>query len=242
MSRHTIWTAIAEPTRRRLIELLRNGPRTTGELCAAFPTTRFGVMKHLRILQQVGLVEVHREGRYRWNRLNAEPLLEVERRWPGAASDRSAPVPASQGNPGGELPAAADVRQVFLDAVPWRVFDALTVNLSAWWGGRHLRSAEASGVVLEPQPGGRFFEEWGHRQGALRGVVSAIKRDERLEITGPIFDESRASRLVFVLEPREGGTLLTSRAESAPAGVLDDLVCARLKPFVERGGKSGVSG
>jgi uncharacterized protein YndB with AHSA1/START domain len=142
------------------------------------------------------------------------------------------------------------VLRVFVDAPPWRVFDALTINVGAWWGAPHLVSPEATGLVLEPQPGGRFYEEWGHRQGALRGLVAAIKQDERLELTGAVFGAGVCA-LGFVLERREGGTLVSASiagADVVPAGrgdaaaVLDDLVRTKLKAFVERGTRSGVAG
>ena len=131
--------------------------------------------------------------------------------------------------------------QVFVDGVPWRVFDALTMNVAAWWGGRHMRSAEASNLVLEPQPGGRFYEEWGHRQGALRGMVTAIRQDERLDLRGALFEEAATARMSIRLESREGGTLLTLSGDNLPADAIDDLFRVRLKAFVEKGVRSGVS-
>ena len=80
MSSDPLWRALADPTRRRLIELLRNGPRTTGDFCRAFSTSRFAVMKHLHVLARAGLLVVHRVGRVRWNDLNPEPLRRLERR------------------------------------------------------------------------------------------------------------------------------------------------------------------
>ena len=139
--------------------------------------------------------------------------------------------------------------RVFVDAPPWRVFDALTMNVGSWWGAPHLVSPEATGLVLEPQPGGRFYEEWGHRQGALRGHVAAIKQDERLELTGAVFGAGVCA-LGFVLDRREGGTLVSASIVGAgcvPAArgdvavVLDDLVRTRLKAFVEQGTRSGVA-
>lgn len=76
-----VWRALADPTRRRLLDLLREGPRTTGDLCARFPLSRFGVMKHLRVLDRAGLVLVERRGRERWNYLNAIPIQEIYDRW-----------------------------------------------------------------------------------------------------------------------------------------------------------------
>jgi DNA-binding transcriptional ArsR family regulator len=239
------WRALADPTRRRLIELLRDGPRTTGELCRTFATSRFAVMKHLRVLERGGLLVVSREGRRRWNTLNPEKLRQVGGRWAGVEPPAAAAVAAKggamvrDGGPPGEREASTEV---FVDAVPWKVFDALTVNVAAWWGPPHLRSADASNLVLEPQPGGRFYEEWGHRQGALRGFVTAIRQDERLELGGPLFAGAGDARLGFHLENREGGTLMTVSSRDVSGDVIDDLFRVRLKAFVERGLRSGVAG
>jgi uncharacterized protein YndB with AHSA1/START domain len=250
-----IWRAVASPTRRRLIELLRDGPRTTGELCGAFRTTRFATMKHLSVLERAGIVHVRREGRERWNVLNAEPLREIEGRWPGLLpATRPTPAPVAPSTPGAAptpppTPATSISTRAFIDAPPWRVFDALTQHVAEWWGGPHLRSGEATNLVLEPQPGGRFVEEWGHRQGALRAVVTAIKQDEHLELTGALAGKA-AGVLGIRLERREGGTLLlaeltTSGVDAADGNAgkraLDDLFKARLKAFVEEGTRSGVA-
>ena len=76
-----VWRALADPTRRRLLDLLRERPRTTGDLAAHFTMTRFGVMKHLRALQDAGLVLVQRRGRERWNHLNPVPIRRIHDRW-----------------------------------------------------------------------------------------------------------------------------------------------------------------
>ncbi len=60
------WRALADPPRRRILDLLRRRPTTTAELAAQFECTRFGVMKHLGVLVDAGLVVVRREGRQRW--------------------------------------------------------------------------------------------------------------------------------------------------------------------------------
>lgn len=77
-----VFKALADPTRRRVLDLLRERARTTGEVSAAFPRlSRFAVMKHLSVLSQAGLVAVRREGRVRWNHLNAVPLRRMYERW-----------------------------------------------------------------------------------------------------------------------------------------------------------------
>jgi uncharacterized protein YndB with AHSA1/START domain len=249
------WRAVANPTRRRLIELLRDGPRTTGELCGAFRTTRFATMKHLGVLERAGIVTVRRSGRERWNALNPEPLRALEGRWPGLLpAQPPTPAPAAETTAApdratGSQPAVQASTEAFIDAAPWRVFDALTQNAAAWWGAPHLRSADATNLVLEPQPGGRFIEEWGHRQGTLRATVTAIRQDEHLELTGVTVGRVRGV-LEIRLAHREGGTLLHAALTAADGAVwdgeaetraLDDLLKSRLKAFVERGTRSGVA-
>lgn len=61
-----------------------DGPKTTGELCALFDSLdRCTVMQHLGVLERAGLVVVRREGRLRWNYLNALPIKEIHDRWIG---------------------------------------------------------------------------------------------------------------------------------------------------------------
>ncbi len=77
-----VFKAVADKNRRRMLDLLARRPHTTGELAAAFPgLSRFAVMKHLGILNRAGLLIVTREGRSRWNAINAVPLRDVLRRW-----------------------------------------------------------------------------------------------------------------------------------------------------------------
>ncbi|QDT68134.1 HTH-type transcriptional regulator [Planctomycetes bacterium MalM25] len=77
-----IWKALADSTRREVLDALRDGPRTTSELVERFPhLTRFGVMKHVEVLREAGLVNARAEGRKRINSLNAAPLRKVVERW-----------------------------------------------------------------------------------------------------------------------------------------------------------------
>jgi DNA-binding transcriptional ArsR family regulator len=77
-----IWKALSDPTRRSLLDILRERPRTTGELCARFKTlSRFAVMKHLRVLEETRLVIPKKVGRMRWNHLNVDPIRELDRQW-----------------------------------------------------------------------------------------------------------------------------------------------------------------
>ncbi|MDH3734933.1 MAG: metalloregulator ArsR/SmtB family transcription factor [Gemmatimonadota bacterium] len=73
-----VFEAVADPTRRDLLERLREGPATLSELAAPFAMTRQAVTKHLDALVAAGLVRVRREGRHRVHELRADPLREVE--------------------------------------------------------------------------------------------------------------------------------------------------------------------
>lgn len=77
-----VWRALADPTRRQILDLLVAGSQTTGQLAKAFPKlTRYAVMKHLRILDAAGLLIISRQGRKRWNYLNQVPLRVIYERW-----------------------------------------------------------------------------------------------------------------------------------------------------------------
>lgn len=77
-----IFKALADPTRRQILDLLRAGPLGTGDVVKHFPKlSRFGVMKHLDVLKEANLVIVKAEGRQRINSLNAIPIRMMYERW-----------------------------------------------------------------------------------------------------------------------------------------------------------------
>jgi DNA-binding transcriptional ArsR family regulator len=77
-----VWRALSNPIRRRMLDVLREGPRTTGALADGFPDlSRFAVMQHLRVLEEGGLVVHRRRGRQRFNYLNPVPIQQIFNRW-----------------------------------------------------------------------------------------------------------------------------------------------------------------
>jgi DNA-binding transcriptional ArsR family regulator len=70
--------ALADPTRRAVLDLLRRGSQPAGEIAQAFPVSRPAISKHLRLLRRAHLVHEHREGRNRVYQLNPEPLRAVD--------------------------------------------------------------------------------------------------------------------------------------------------------------------
>lgn len=77
-----MFKALAAATRRRLLDLLKDQPRTTGDLCDQFDgLDRCTVMQHLRVLERAGLVVAQRKGRERWNHLDPLPIKHIHDRW-----------------------------------------------------------------------------------------------------------------------------------------------------------------
>src|ERR1700678_3213437 len=77
-----VFRALADPTRRSLLdELFRQDGQTLSALERRLPMTRFGVMKHLKVLQQAGLVTTKRKGREKLHFLNPVPIRLVHDRW-----------------------------------------------------------------------------------------------------------------------------------------------------------------
>ena len=72
-----VFSAIADPTRRRLLELLSKGAQPVNDLADRFKVSLSAVSQQLRLLREADLVTVQRVGRQRWYRLNARPLEQV---------------------------------------------------------------------------------------------------------------------------------------------------------------------
>lgn len=79
----SVFRALADPNRRRLLDALRvRDGRTLGDLCGVLPDmTRFGVMKHLAVLEDAHLVVTERVGRTKRHHLNPVPIREIHDRW-----------------------------------------------------------------------------------------------------------------------------------------------------------------
>ena len=255
-----VWKALADPTRRRLLDLLRERPRTTGELSAAFEVTRFAVMKHLGVLEEAGLVVVRRQGRERWNHLNPVPIQQIAERWirpyeAGFAASlvglkRHVELRGGEAVPD-EIVSVHVEQEVDIDASPDQVWAALTEDVEAWWGSPYLQRT-ATSLVLDARPGGVFREDWGDGQGAVWGVVSNLERARRLELHGPMGMTGAVVGVTrFELHPADGGATRLRLSHEA-FGHIDpeternyglgwqDLLGVRLKSYLEEGVRYGL--
>jgi DNA-binding transcriptional ArsR family regulator len=81
-SESSVWDALANENRRQILDLLKEKPRTTGEIAMKLRSLdRCTVMLHLNVLTEAGLVIAKREGKFRWNYLNVEPIQRIYERW-----------------------------------------------------------------------------------------------------------------------------------------------------------------
>jgi DNA-binding transcriptional ArsR family regulator len=77
-----IFKALANGKRRQMLDAIKHAPLTTGALCEQFPEMdRCTVMLHLKVLEEADLIIPRREGRERWNHLNALPIQAIHDRW-----------------------------------------------------------------------------------------------------------------------------------------------------------------
>lgn len=80
-----VWRALSNSIRRRMLDLLKHGPLTTGALAERFPDlSRFAVMQHISVLEEADLVVAVRKGRQRHNYLNPVPIQQIYDRWVSA--------------------------------------------------------------------------------------------------------------------------------------------------------------
>jgi uncharacterized protein YndB with AHSA1/START domain/DNA-binding transcriptional ArsR family regulator len=242
--------ALADPSRRRLLDLLfeRDG-QTLTELAGALPAmTRFGVMKHLHLLEEAGLVTTHRAGREKLHYLNAVPIRLIHDRWIGKYRKARAAALAELKLDMEEEMATTDSRPaqvytVFIRAPREKVWDAITKPefthryffgsepSSTWKPGARLLWTEhgtgnelVDGEVIEYDKPRRLVHSW------------IVKYDEALTAEGP-------SRVTYELEEKDGVTKLTAIHDDFPSGskVYDNvaggwpLVLSGLKTLVETG-------
>src|SRR6202165_815682 len=127
--------ARADPTRRHLLDRLfeRDG-RTLTELESELEMTRFGVMKHLRVLEEAGLVVHRRSGREKLHYMNPVPIRLIHDRWIDKYTERHVSALSDlKTETGGAIPvtvlteaATTQVYEVFIKAAPERIWEAIT--------------------------------------------------------------------------------------------------------------------
>src|ERR1700728_4338097 len=121
-----IFRALADPTRRSLLdELFKEDGQTLSALEQRLPMTRFGVMKHLRVLEEAGLVVTRRRGREKLHFLNAVPIRLVHDRWVSKYAEPWAAT-LSELKSRIEREDMEKVFEIYIKTTPERLWEAIT--------------------------------------------------------------------------------------------------------------------
>ncbi len=252
-----IWLALSDPTRRRILDLLRQRPRITGDIASHFDVSRIAVMRHLQVLAASGLITSRKRGRERWHYLNAVPLQRMYERWvemhaAGWTSGllhfgRQLGARAKRMNV--DRPTVDVAFDVAIAAPRGLVFAALTEDPGGWWGHPYLRS-ETTDLTLDARLGGLVVERW-NGGGAVLATVTGWTQGRYLQLTGPFHLGLALGIATFELSDSDDGTNLEfsfraigaieSQLVERFAEVWGELVGQRLKTLVEAGKRLGVA-
>src|SRR6266478_4675944 len=121
-----VFKALADPTRRRLLDLLfKKDGQTLSAIEARVQMTRFGVMKHLKILEEAGLVATRRRGREKFHYLNVVPIRLIHDRWVNKYAERWA-ASLSELKYKLEDGSMEKVFEIYIKTTPERLWQAIT--------------------------------------------------------------------------------------------------------------------
>ena len=236
-----VFRALADPTRRRLLDLLRErAGQTLGELCGSLAMTRQSASQHLAVLEAARLVSTVRRGREKLHYLNPVPLHDIQERWIDKFEEPRlrllSAVKRRAESAMSDRPSYVYV--TYIESTPEKVWYALTdADLTAdYWGHAN---------VSDWQPGSR----WEHRRtdgsgiADVAGTVTEATPPRRLVTTwDDPADPGNPSRVTFDLEPFHELVRLTVTHEDLPdeqarteVGLGWPAVMANLKTLLETG-------
>ncbi len=235
-----VFKALADPTRRQLLdELYERDGQTLRRLETRFSMSRFGVMKHLRLLEAAGLVVTRRRGREKLHFLNPVPIRLIHDRW---VSKYAEPWAAALSDLKQRLERTMEkVFEIYIRTTPDRLWEAIT--------DPEIRAVYNFGAAIESDwaPGSRF-------EMAARNGTFVLGEGENLEVDPPRrlvqtmlatwSDDVRAegtSRVIWEIEPVGDSCHLTVTHDQLRDGANDQLyggwpmILSGLKTWLETG-------
>ena len=237
-----VFKALADPTRRSLLdELFKEDGQTLGKLEERLPMTRFGVMKHLKVLEEAGLVVARRRGREKLHFLNAVPIRLVHDRWVSKFAEPWAATLSELKTSIEEAVTMEKVFEIYIKTTPERLWQALTDS--------DMRAKYSFGVGVESdwEPGSRW-------QGVTPKAPGPISHGEVLEVDPPRrlvqsfqalwsdeVEREGTSRVTYEIEPVADSCRLTVVHDELPEGVNDEIyggwpmILSGLKTLLETG-------
>jgi len=236
-----VFKALADPTRRSLLDkLFKDDGQTLSALEARLPMTRFGVMKHLRILEEAGLVVTKRRGREKLHYLNPVPIRLVHDRW---VSKYAAPWAATLSDIKHRLEdrTMEKVFEIYIKTTPERLWEAITDT--------ELRAKYNFGVGVESDwaPGSHYVSPHPAAPGPLcEGENLEVDPPRRLvqsfnALWGDDVKSEGTSRVTWEIEPVEDSCRLTVTHDQLREGANDQIfggwpmILSGLKTLLETG-------
>jgi uncharacterized protein YndB with AHSA1/START domain len=236
-----VFRALADPTRRRLLdELFQQDGQTLSALEQRLPMTRFGVMKHLKVLEEANLVVTKRRGREKLHFLNPVPIRLVHDRW---VSKYAEPWAAHLSGLKKRLEEATmeKVFEIYIRTTPERLWQAITSS--------EMRSKYSFGAVVSSDftPGSRFEMSAPDGDGLLgEGENVEVDPPRRLVQTMvPLWSEEikreGTSRITWEIEPRGEVCRLTVTHDQIREGASEEvyggwpMLLSSLKSLLETG-------
>ena len=235
-----MFRALADPTRRSLLdELFREDGQTLRALEARFDITRFGVMKHLKLLEEAGLVVTRRRGREKLHFLNPVPIRLVHDRW---VSKYAEPWASALSDLKTDLETTMEkVFEIYIRTTPERLWEAIT--------NPEIRAKYnfGAGATSDWTPGARIEMGSPHADGLLgEGEVLEADPPRRLVHTmvalwGEDVKLEGASRVTWEIQPIEDSCRLTVTHDQMREGANDQLyggwpmILSGLKTWLETG-------
>ena len=241
-----VFKALADPTRRSLLdELFREDGQTLSALEERLPMTRFGVMKHLKVLEEAGLVVTQRRGREKLHFLNPVPIRLVHDRWVSKyAEPWAADAQRPQDTTGGST--MEKVFEIYIKTTPERLWEAITdPEMRREVQLRRRRRARTG------RPGSRYEMAAPDGAGAARrgreprGRPAAPARAELHARCGATTSKAEGtSRVTWEIEPVGDSCRLTVTHDQLREGANDELyggwpmILSGLKTLLETGERS----
>lgn len=242
-----VFRALADANRRTLLDQLfeRDG-QTLGELCEALPEmTRFGVMKHLGVLEGAGLISTRRAGREKRHYLDPVPIRFVHDRWTGKfAASIVGPMTALKRHLEASMDTVDHVYSVYINASPDRIWRAITdgdETVKYYYGTRVDSTWEVGAPITYTYSDGRVAADGSVLEiEAGRRVVMAFhpRWDPDIEAEGPV-------RMTWAIEPGEAEnepSRLTVTSALLPGSKVEDqftggvvFIVSGLKTAIETG-------
>ena len=240
-----VFRALADPGRRVLLDRLfeRDG-QTLGELCEHLPAmTRFGVMKHLGVLEEAGLVSTQRVGREKRHFLNPVPIRLVHDRWTGKFAESIAgSLKAIKTQLETPMDRIDHVYSIYIKATPERVWRAITD------GDDTLRYYYGTRVSSDWQRGSKLTYAYPDGSLAADGEVLEIDPGRSVEMSfhprwDPEIDAEGPVKMVWLVEPtQDGGSRLTVTSALVPGSKTEAdfsggvvYIASGLKTYLETG-------